>query len=687
MKTLSIFQVSKFLLGVFLILVYSSTNAQPIAAYTFDSSQRQYEPLANGTELGDVNNFDVIFSDINLGFTFNFGGNDYSQISASSKGYVKLGSAIETNWTGYPLTELLADNQIIAPLGGYITSNNDSGRMAYETMGIAPNRIFVLEWKNYRANFINHLFNVQLRLHETTNLIEFNYGNFTFDPEGFAVYLQVGLRGNTGFDVNDVNQRNIDEIVNDWSTSVIGSPTEGFAMLNVNFLPENGLLYTFTPSPNCTGLPLSGTVIASASILCPGQELNLTLSDLGAYATGIKYTWQYSTNAIDYVTLQSSPYANYSTIFQGSSYYKVIVSCGTDSSESIVAFVDAVAGNTFASVPLIENFEEDWEERCGVLVPNAANWSNNNSTSDMSWIQANPTDYFLPEFSGKAAFFKNAFSEGSSVEGEYTGDIDLHVNLSGNDNYSLSFYHVKRFFDFSNDSLVIFLSTDAGQTFSRKAVYESTVINPMDTLWNKKTINLGSANSATSVIRFRGYADGFFLGQAIDSVSIFISEGCIAPQLIINAISDTICAGSSIILTVTGNADNYMWSTGETTSSIAVSPLATTMYHVIGLIDTCTANAQFNVAVEICSGVDKTNDDKLNVHVFPNPTSGEIIIKFNEQGAKVLYLFDLSGREILKLNTVNEIEILYLYAVEKGSYVLRVERKGKLTENIKIIKQ
>jgi gliding motility-associated-like protein len=61
--------------------------------------------------------------------------------------------------------------------------------------------------------------------------------------------------------------------------------------------------------------------------------------------------------------------------------------------------------------------------------------------------------------------------------------------------------------------------------------------------------------------------------------------------------SNSICAGGTAVLTATGPAASYTWSTGVATASITVSPLTTTVYSVTGSIGTCTATATVTVTV------------------------------------------------------------------------------------------
>ena len=71
-----------------------------------------------------------------------------------------------------------------------------------------------------------------------------------------------------------------------------------------------------------------------------------------------------------------------------------------------------------------------------------------------------------------------------------------------------------------------------------------------------------------------------------------------APVISVN--SPTICAGSTTTLIASG-VNTYTWSTTETTSSIVVSPSATSIYTVSGNLTGCSSAASQTVAVTVNS--------------------------------------------------------------------------------------
>jgi gliding motility-associated-like protein len=71
-----------------------------------------------------------------------------------------------------------------------------------------------------------------------------------------------------------------------------------------------------------------------------------------------------------------------------------------------------------------------------------------------------------------------------------------------------------------------------------------------------------------------------------------------------------ICEGNAATLTATG-ASSYAWSTGETTSSITVSPMSTTTYHITAYDGGCSATADFTVQVNPIPQVSLGNDTTI----------------------------------------------------------------------------
>ncbi len=110
---------------------------------------------------------------------------------------------------------------------------------------------------------------------------------------------------------------------------------------------------------------------------------------------------------------------------------------------------------------------------------------------------------------------------------------------------------------------------------------------------------------------FDNTSDSYFIGKmdayAVYSNALTLAEveesACISGQVVANAGPDvSICDGDSTTLTASGGT-TYLWSTGETTASINVSPLATTTYTVTAF-----------------DGLESDDDDVV-VTVNPYPTA------------------------------------------------------------------
>ncbi|MBI3502885.1 MAG: gliding motility-associated C-terminal domain-containing protein [Bacteroidetes bacterium] len=91
------------------------------------------------------------------------------------------------------------------------------------------------------------------------------------------------------------------------------------------------------------------------------------------------------------------------------------------------------------------------------------------------------------------------------------------------------------------------------------------------------------------------------------SASVTVS---VSPPPIASAISATICSGQSAALTASGGG-NYLWNTGNTNSSIIVSPTATSNYSVVVSIGSCADTAKATVTVNPAPSVSLGNNQTL----------------------------------------------------------------------------
>lgn len=133
-----------------------------------------------------------------IGFSFNFNGSTFTQFMIHADGILKLGTAAPgaaTDITVSPanshaavFTSTAAGFQnIIMPFFTNLVQGNAVPEFHVQTTGAAPNRVCTIQWKNLRDadnsnGGIQHQFSnmeFQVKLYETTNDIEFVYGNYT----------------------------------------------------------------------------------------------------------------------------------------------------------------------------------------------------------------------------------------------------------------------------------------------------------------------------------------------------------------------------------------------------------------------------------------------------------------------------------------------------------------------------
>jgi hypothetical protein len=113
-------------------------------------------------------------------FNFNFYGASYSQFAVSTNGFIVPGGGTPNTFTGYG--NAFPSAFAATPSIGALYSDLDFrtiGTIEYFTVGAAPNRKLVINWKN--GNFYNGVgaLNTQMILYETSNMIEVHTTNST----------------------------------------------------------------------------------------------------------------------------------------------------------------------------------------------------------------------------------------------------------------------------------------------------------------------------------------------------------------------------------------------------------------------------------------------------------------------------------------------------------------------------
>jgi hypothetical protein len=111
--------------------------------------------------------------------------------------------------------------------------------------------------------------------------------------------------------------------------------------------------------------------------------------------------------------------------------------------------------------------------------------------------------------------------------------------------------------------------------------------------WNTGETGSSPTFSPTVTTTYTVTVTDNFGNSDSDSVTITVNE---MPNVTVSE-NITIIEGESTSLEAQG-AENYLWSTGETSSTITVSPIQTTTYTVEGTTATCSGQAQVTVTVE-----------------------------------------------------------------------------------------
>jgi PKD repeat protein len=158
---------------------------------------------------------DDIFSGVvDIGFSFTFFGNTYTQCVISSNNFITFNLANANQFSQWTIDNPVPSSNPLsitdAILGPWQDINPGvGGSVSYQTLGTAPNRKFVVEYCNVPMFSCTNLqFSSQIIIHETTNLIETQIINkplCTTWNTGKAIHALNNIDGTIAFVVNGRN--------------------------------------------------------------------------------------------------------------------------------------------------------------------------------------------------------------------------------------------------------------------------------------------------------------------------------------------------------------------------------------------------------------------------------------------------------------------------------------------------
>lgn len=134
---------------------------------------------------------------MDLGFSFLYYDKAYTSVSACTNGLIQFGGST-TDYTSDPIPNAGSPNNIIAAFWTDLRSG--TGRILYTTRGTAPNRYFVIQYKDVELyQDANMKVSFQILLYEGSNTIEIQYqriDSFAADSRTIAI----GIENSSGVD-------------------------------------------------------------------------------------------------------------------------------------------------------------------------------------------------------------------------------------------------------------------------------------------------------------------------------------------------------------------------------------------------------------------------------------------------------------------------------------------------------
>lgn len=301
------------------------------------------------TQLLAANLDDTASALTGIGFDFFFQGVRHSQFSINDNGVLRLGASAQTGSPYKPLAQ--SGLAIITAYGADQRTHLGDGKVHFKVTGTAPTRVLTVEWLNNQANFNTGGtadLTYQVRLYETTGVIEYVYGSMTMSTAGAADANSKDP--NIGF-----SSSNAAGTVGSVTAPQSGTPDPTFNGASATPVAN---LYTAGPITTLTSAAQGSRRVFSFTPPATTAPTNLTFTNVTAL--GMTLNWTDSPDEASYAIYRSTDGVNF--VYDGAaaqnatSYAASGLSFSTTYSWQVYAISEgalssALAGSQMTSAP------------------------------------------------------------------------------------------------------------------------------------------------------------------------------------------------------------------------------------------------------------------------------------------------------------------------------------------------
>jgi len=168
-----------------------------------------------------------------IGFNFVYNGTVFTTYGANSNGYITLGAVPSTSYT--------ALSSIPNTIAFCNRDGRTNGAVTYLLSGTAPNRVLTIQYPGWYLyyNSTNDQLNAQIKLYETTNIIEIVYGGTASLTSSYTPYVGINGSVTTDFSVRTTTTS--------WAATTAGATNTATMTWSPTVYPTSGQIYRWSP--------------------------------------------------------------------------------------------------------------------------------------------------------------------------------------------------------------------------------------------------------------------------------------------------------------------------------------------------------------------------------------------------------------------------------------------------------